>query len=251
MGTVLVLVERPQAQGADVACDVVAGGDGVVLDGVGADEADFDVAVAVGGRVLRGVLDLELEQLAGLGGIRLLLGCGRGRGVLLLFPSSRAPPSAAAAASSAPCPAPAAPAAVARGSRLRGVISSVAAVVCRSHAGSVAMVVAACGRAESKTWRVVSSVVCEVGAGASSLSLVLSFSCPLVLCSVCRAASEGRDLRLSVSPIFSGLLSLSLSLNLVIRTHRAEEQVSGEELYAGTSVRSRAGARAVAGGSTF
>lgn len=102
-----------------------------------------------------------------------------------------------------------------------------------------------------KTWRVVSSVVCEVGAGASSLSLVLSFSCPLVLCSVCRAASEGRDLRLSVSPIFSGLLSLSLSLNLVIRTHRAEEQVSGEELYAGTSVRSRAGARAVAGGSTF
>jgi hypothetical protein len=45
MGAVLVLVQRSQSQGADVACNVVARGDRVVDDGIGADEADLDVGI--------------------------------------------------------------------------------------------------------------------------------------------------------------------------------------------------------------
>ncbi|KAK2027824.1 hypothetical protein LX32DRAFT_427651 [Colletotrichum zoysiae] len=49
MGTVLGLVQSPHAQAADVASLVVARSNGVELDGLGADEADFAV---VAGRVV-------------------------------------------------------------------------------------------------------------------------------------------------------------------------------------------------------
>jgi hypothetical protein len=58
MRTVLALVQSPQAQRTNVACNVVAGGDRVVGDGAGADEAHLDVAV--GAFVLCVILDLEV-----------------------------------------------------------------------------------------------------------------------------------------------------------------------------------------------
>lgn len=61
MGAVLVLVQGSQPQGTYMACNVVAGGDRVVADGVGADEADLDVAVCP--FVLSVVLNLEIGQL--------------------------------------------------------------------------------------------------------------------------------------------------------------------------------------------
>ena len=68
---ILVLVQGPQAQGADVAGDVVAGGDRVVADGVGADEADLDVVV---GDLVLGVV-LDLEVLYPRGRLRLIVCC--------------------------------------------------------------------------------------------------------------------------------------------------------------------------------
>lgn len=95
MWTVLVLVERSQPQGADVACDVVAGRDRVVADGVGADEADLDIAV--GAAVVGLVLDLEILRFGGFGS----LGCRLSRRILpaLMGPSSSSAPPRAASAS--------------------------------------------------------------------------------------------------------------------------------------------------------
>jgi hypothetical protein len=58
MRTILALVQCPQAQRTNVACNVVAGGNRVVGDGAGADEAHLDVAV--GAFVLCVILDLEV-----------------------------------------------------------------------------------------------------------------------------------------------------------------------------------------------
>jgi len=95
MGTVLALVECPQAQGADVAGDVVAGGDRVVADGVRADEADLDIAVVA--LFLCVVLDFEIRELAGRCRFWLVV-CGLGGRVLCarVMGSSSAPPPAAA-----------------------------------------------------------------------------------------------------------------------------------------------------------
>jgi hypothetical protein len=61
--TILVLVQRPHAQRADVAGDVPARRNRVVAEGVGANKAHLDVAI--GALILGVVLDLEARGLAG------------------------------------------------------------------------------------------------------------------------------------------------------------------------------------------
>lgn len=97
MRTVLALVQGPQAQGADVAGDVVAGGDRVVADGVRADEADLDIAVV--GPLLGVVLDFEVRYLAGRCRFWFVV-CWLGGRVMCarVVGSSSAPPPAAASA---------------------------------------------------------------------------------------------------------------------------------------------------------
>ena len=103
MRAVLVLIQRSQPQRTNVAGDVVAWPDRVVADGVGADEADLDIAV--GAVVLCVVLDLEVQGLSSLWWPR-FFGWWLGGGILgivgvVVVGSSPAPPSAAGAVSPA------------------------------------------------------------------------------------------------------------------------------------------------------
>ena len=139
--TLLVLVQRSQAQGADVAGDVVAGGDRVVADGIGADEAHL--GIVVGSLILCLVFALEVLYPAGRCRLGRFVVCGFGGCVGcvgragVMCPSSAPPP---AAAPSAPSSASTS-VAVAAGSRGSVICSSTAAgcwcgrTTSRSHAG--------------------------------------------------------------------------------------------------------------------